>query len=59
MEGSEGANQDDHLELLEGASIKPDWQVSPWNDQSGKDTLLVCMLGFPMGPKCRFWSEFA
>ncbi|KAL0042382.1 hypothetical protein WJX77_010805 [Trebouxia sp. C0004] len=27
MEGSEGGNQEDDLELLEGASIKPDWQV--------------------------------
>lgn len=28
MEGSVGGNQEDDLELLEGASVKPDWQVS-------------------------------
>jgi len=50
MEGSEGGNQEDDLELLEGASIKPDWQVSPWNDQSGKDTLLVDCLDFSWVP---------
>ncbi|KAL0041640.1 hypothetical protein WJX79_010316 [Trebouxia sp. C0005] len=27
MEGAEGGSQEDDLELLEGASIKPDWQV--------------------------------
>ena len=56
MEGSEGKNQEDDLELLEGASIKPDWQVSPQNDQSGKDTLLVCLMGILMDPQCRCWS---
>jgi len=50
MEGSEGKSQEDDLELLEGASIKPDWQVSQLKDQSGKGTLLVCLLGFSWCP---------
>lgn len=54
MEGSEGKIQEDNLELLEGASIKPDWQVSRQKYQSGKDYLLVCLFGFLM--VC-FWSE--
>ncbi len=57
MEGSEGKNQEDDLELLEGASIKPDWQVSQQKDQSGRDSLLVCWLGFLIVLHYRFWCN--
>lgn len=50
MEGAEGGSQEDDLELLEGASIKPDWQVSHRNDSQLKATCLCNNLDFSWSP---------